>query len=237
MQMHRMRQPELVDDLRELRDDLRRGDALVAFDRLVKLVRVLPPLPRRDAARIDRLDAVGLGRPDQPSHERLRPLELARLEQIQHQLVVRHQQQRRLVHDGNVVHLLVGVLGGEDGNGGFVDRGPAHAGVQITGGERGRRHAADAGAQLRRVHELPGDALIFRNEAAGEIERAAGHVRVNVHPTGEDHHAGRVDCADAAAVRVGDDAAVVGDADVLHDAVDAVGRIVDFSARYPDHAL
>ena len=235
MQVHRMRQSELIDDLRELRDDLRRRDALVAFDRLVKLVRVFSPLPRRDAAGIDRLDAVGLGRPDHPSDERLRLLELARLEQIQHHLVVRHQQQRRLVDDGNVVQLFVGVLGGEDRDRGLVDRRPPHPGVQISGGERGRRQAADAGPELRRVHELPGDALILGNQPAGEVERAAGHVRVNVHPARENQHAGRVDRAAAAAVGVGDDPAIGGDADVLHDAFNAVGRIVDLAARYPDH--
>ena len=87
------------------------------------------------------------------------------------------------------------------------------------------------------MHELSGDALILGDEAAGEVERAPGHMRVNVHATWEDHHAGRVNRADAAPVRVGHDTAVVGNADVLHDAFDAVGRIVDFSARYPHHAL
>ena len=36
---------------------------------------------------------------------------------------------------------------------------------------------------------------------------------------------------------VGDDAAVGVDADVLHDAVDAVGRVVDPAARYPHHGV
>ena len=86
------------------------------------------------------------------------------------------------------------------------------------------------------MHELPGDALILGNQPAGEVERAAGHVRVNVHAAREDQHAGRVNRAGAAAVGVGDDTAIGGDADVLHDAFDAVGRIVDLPARYPDHA-
>ena len=87
------------------------------------------------------------------------------------------------------------------------------------------------------MHELPGDALILGDEAAGEVERAAGHVRVHVHAAREDHHAGRVDGAAGAPVRVGHDTAVVVDADVLDDAFDAVGRIVDSSARYPHHCL
>ena len=63
--------------------------------------------------------------------------------------------------------------------------------------------------------------------AAGEIEGGAGDVGVDVHAAGEDDHAGRVD--GAAAFDVGDDAAI-GDADVLDDAVDVVGGIVDFAA-------
>ena len=87
--------------------------------------------------------------------------------------------------------------------------------------------------QLRRVHELPGDALVLGDQPAREVERAAGHVRVHVHAAGKNHHAGRVDGARLPSAS-GDDAAV-GDADVLDDAVDAVGRIVDSSARYPEH--
>jgi hypothetical protein len=237
MKVHRMRQPELVHDLRQLRDDLGRGDALVPFDWLVKQTGVLPPLPRRDAARVDRLDAVGFGGPQHPAHEGLRAVELACLEQIQHHLVVRHQQQRRLVHDRDVVHLFVGVLGGQDRNSGFVDGRPAHAGIQIAGRERRRGHPPDTGAELRRVHELAGDALIFGDEPAGEVERAAGDVRVHVHAAREDDHSGGVNGAIAGAVGVGDHAAVVGDTDILHDAIDAVGRIVDLAARYPHHGL
>ena len=95
--------------------------------------------------------------------------------------------------------------------------------------------AADAAAALRRVHEL---AALRRWSsgimAAGEVERGAGDVRVDVHAAGEDDHAGRVD--GAAALDVGDDAAV-GDADVLDHAVDAVGGVVDLAAGDPQHEL
>ena len=57
-------------------------------------------------------------------------------------------------------------------------------------------------------------------------------MRVNIDAAGKDDHAGRVD--GAAAVDVGDDAAV-GDADVLDDAVDVVGGVVDFAAGDAKH--
>ena len=120
---------------------------------------------------------------------------LARLQQVQHDLVVRHQQQRGLVDDRDVVQLFVRVLGREDRDGGFVHRRPAHAGVQITGREGRGRHAAEAAAALRRVNELPRGALVFGDEAAGEVERAAGDVRVDVDAAGKhDHAASRRSC-------------------------------------------
>jgi hypothetical protein len=84
------------------------------------------------------------------------------------------------------------------------------------------------------VHELGGRALVLGREGAGEVERAAGDVRVDIDAAGEDDHAGGVD--DASAVNVGNDLAVV-DADVLDDAVDIVRGIVDFAAFDSKHGL
>ena len=74
--------------------------------------------------------------------------------------------------------------------------------------------------------------VIFGNKAAREVERAAGDVRVDIDAAGEDDHAGGVN--DATAIDVGNDLAVV-DADVLDDAVDIVGGIVDFAAGDAKH--
>ena len=69
--------------------------------------------------------------------------------------------------------------------------------------------------------------------AAGEVERAAGDVRVDIDAAGKDDHAGRVDRA-AAVDRRRRSCRIV-DAEVLDDAVDAVGGVVDFSAGDSKH--
>ena len=147
--------------LRQARDDLARRDLAVAVDRLVKLLGVLAPLPGRDAAGIDRLDAVRLGRPDQPGDDVLGPLELAGLEQVEHDLVVGHQHAAGLVDDGRVAQFLVRVLGGEDRHGRFVDRRVAHAGVEVAGGERGRRRARRCRPGERRCEASAGRLRCF----------------------------------------------------------------------------
>src|SRR5437667_7650841 len=93
-------------------------------------------------------------------------------------------------------------------------------------------HATDSGAELRPAPELTRDALVLRDEPAGEVEGPAGNVGVDVDPAGKNDHAARIDCRTA--VGSSDDAAI-SDADVFDDAVDPVGRIVDPSARYPEH--
>src|SRR5206468_731058 len=82
---------------------------LVAFHRLEQGAGVLSPLPRGDAARIDRLHAVRLGRPDHPGDDVPGPLLLARFEQIEHELVVGHEHERGLVDNRNVVQFFVRV--------------------------------------------------------------------------------------------------------------------------------
>ena len=160
------------------------------------------------------------------------PFDLAGFQQVQHDLVVGHQHEARLVDDRRVAQFFVRVLGGEDRHGGLVDGRPAHAGVQVAGRERRGRDAAEPGATVRRVHERQRPPHVFRRQPAGEVERGAGDVRVDVDAAGKDDHPGRVDRAPA--FDVGDDAAV-GDADVLDDAVDAVRRIVDLAAGNPKH--
>ena len=77
-------------------------------------------------------------------------------------------------------------------------------------------------------------AVVLRDHGAGEVEGGPGDVGVDIHPAGEDDHARGVD--GAAALDVGDDAAVA-DADVLDDAVDAVGGVVDFAAGDAKHGV
>ena len=114
-----------------------------------------------------------------------RALQFARLHQVQNDLIVRHQQERRLVDDRDVVQLLVRVLGGEDGHRRLVHSGPAHTRVEVAGRERRWCHPADAGPAFRRMDEFPRGALILRNEPACEIEGAPGNVRVDVDAAGQ----------------------------------------------------
>src|SRR5687768_13379493 len=130
------------------------------------------------------------------------------------------------------MQLFVRVFGRKDWYRSFVDRGPAHPRVQIPCREGGGGHAADSTAELLSVHELARDALVLRHEPAGEVEGPAGDMGVDVDPAGKNERAARVDCA--AAIDLSDDPALC-DADVPDYAVDPIGRIVNLSARYPDH--
>ncbi len=165
VQMERMRQLQVVDDFRQAGDDLRRRQRAVAFDGAGHGLGVLAPFPCGDASGVHRLHAVGLGGPDQPGDDVLRPLELARLEEIQHDFVVGHQHETRLVDDRRVVQLFVRVPGGKDRHRRFVDGRPAHARVQVAGRERRGRDAAQTGATLGRVHERKRAPHVFRRQA------------------------------------------------------------------------
>src|SRR5262249_8228114 len=99
------------------------------------------------------------------------------------------------------------------------------------------RQAADAGAELRCVKELARDALILGNEAAGEVEGAAGDVGVDVDAARKHHHPGRVDGAHRGSIVSRGNPAIVTNPDVLDDTVDAVGRIVHASAGNLHHSV
>ena len=126
------------------------------------------------------------------------------------------------------------MLGRKHRHRGLDDRSPAHAGVQVAGCKRGGSGSAEAGAPFRSVQERGRLPLILRRHRPGKVERGPGHMRVNVHPTGKDDHAGGVNRA--AALDLGDDPAI-GDANVSEGAIDAVGGIVDFSACYAKHGF
>ena len=235
VQVNRVRQRELVRDVGERLDDLGGRDGLVAGHHIVQSLAVLPPLPPRDAAGVHRLDAVGFRGPHLPRGDVLGPLELLVFEQVEDDLVVRHQHAAAFVDDGRVAEFLVCVLGGEEGHRGLVGGSPAHAGVHVARGEGGGRGAGQAGAALGRVEDRPRLAVLFGDQSAGEVERRPRDVGVNVHPAGEDDHAGRVDGA-RAVIDASDDLPA-GDADVLHHAVDAVLGVVDPAARDPNHVV
>src|SRR6266511_2851873 len=84
------------------------------------------------------------------------------------------------------------------------------------------------------MDERTGLPVILRGDAPGEVHRGAGDVGVDVDPAREDDHAARVDRA--AALDLGDDPAIR-DAHVLEHAVYPVRRIVDPTARYPQHGV
>ena len=234
VQVQRVRQAQVVHDAGQGRDDLRRRHLAVAGNRLEQALGVLAPLPRRDAAGVDGLHSVSLGRPDVPGRDVPRPLQLAFLDQVEQDLVVGHQDAAGLIDDGRVAQLLVGVPGREDRHGRLVHGGVAESGVEVAGDEGGRGRSADAAAAHRRADERGVAAMVLRDHGAGEVEGGAGDMGVNVHAAGENDHARRID---GAAVRhVGDDPAVR-DADVADLAVDVVGRIVDFAAFNPQHGI
>ena len=77
--------------------------------------------------------------------------------------------------------------------------------------------------------------VLLGDEPARVVAARAGEVRVDVHATGHDDHAARVERRRAGRQRR-DDAAVL-DADVAHLAVDPVGRVVDRAADDPKPAV
>ncbi len=77
--------------------------------------------------------------------------------------------------------------------------------------------------------------MVFRCHRAGEVDRSAGDMGVHVDPTGENHHASRID--GAATFEVSDKSAVVADVQITDFTVDAVCRVVNFPARDAEHAM
>ncbi len=206
---------------------------LVALDRIGQLLGVLAPFPSRHAAWIDRFDAVRFGRPDVPGDDVLGPLVLALFQQIEHDFVVGHQHQAALVDDRDVGEFFVRVPGRQHRHGGFVDRRPAHAGVQIAGGKGGRRHPANTAASSLRANEGLRAAMVLGRHRAGEVDRTAGDVRVHVDTAGKDHHPG---CIDRSPLDCRRHKLAVGDEQILDFAVDAVGWIVNGTAGDSEHA-
>src|SRR5207247_219636 len=127
-----------------------------------------------------------LGRPDVPGNDVAGAFQLAGLQQVEDDLVVGHQDAARLVDDGGVAQLLVGVPGRQDRDGGLVDRRVTQPRIEVAGHEGGRRRAADAAAADLSANEGGVAAVVFRDHRPREVEGGAGDVGVNVNPAGED---------------------------------------------------
>ena len=228
-----MRQAEFIHDAREIRHDLGRRHFAVAFDRLGEDFRILAPLPGGDATGVDGLHAVRFRRPDKPGDDVFGPFGVASFQQVQQDLVVGHQRETRLIDDRRIAEFFVGVLRTKNGDGRFHDRRVAHARIQVAGGKRGGRGSAQACAALRGcggTGRLPAGSpgsVHGRNSTPRRRHGCECPLRPGRPPCRRHQW-----CVPPSTSR---DNATVGDADILHDAIDAIGGIVNFSARYPQH--
>ena len=229
-----MRQPQVVDDSRKAGNDCCRCQMVIALDGVGEPRRVSPPLPSSDPSRVDRLNPIAFRSGDQPRDDLGRTLYIAGLQQVHHDLVVRHQHEAGLVNDGDVAQFFVRVSGRQDRYSGLIDGRPAHRCIQVAGGKGRWGRAAETGAKVPCMRERHGPSVAFRCHPPGKIQGRAGHVGVDVDSAGQDDQAARVDRA--AALDFRDDAAIR-DADVLDHAVDPVGRIVDLPTCYPEHTV
>ncbi len=176
VEMDRVRQPDFVHDFREARDDLGWRELVVAVDRLVEDTGVLSPLPRGHATRVDRLYPVPLRGPDKPCDHVPRPFEFTGLQQIQHELVVGHQDQRGFIHDRNIAEFFVGVAGGKNRHSRFIDRGPPHPRIQVPCREGRGCDAPKSHAQIGSVDKSAGLTIVFGSQPASEVECRTGNV-------------------------------------------------------------
>ena len=235
VQVQRVRQAQLVDDAGQARDDLRRRHLAVAGDRLGEPLGVLAPLPGRDAAGVDRLHAVGLGRPDVPGHDVPGPLGLAGLEQVEHDLVVGHQHAAALSTMGVSRSSSCVCLARQDRHGRLVDGGVAHAGVEVAGGEGGGRRPAEPHPPLGRVEE--------RERLAAGVSGVIARAKLSAAPATwvwTSTPPGKTTMPVASIVRPPSTSATIRpsrDADVPDLAVDAVGGVVDLPAGDPQHRV
>src|SRR5262249_60760453 len=129
----------------------------------------------------DGLPPVRLRRPDVPRQDVSGPFQLALLDQVEQDLVVGHEHAARLVHDGRVAQLLVGVPGGQDGDGRLVDGRVAEAGVEVAGDVRGWGGPADAAPADGGADEGGVPPVVLRDHRPGEVEGRAGDVGVEGH--------------------------------------------------------
>ena len=75
--------------------------------------------------------------------------------------------------------------------------------------------------------------MVFRRHRASEIDRTAGHVRMYVDAAGKNDHPRGIDRPTA--VDRGSKSTRIVDEEVFDFPVDAIGRVIDFSARNTKH--
>ena len=224
MDVHGVREPQLVPGLDERGDHPARGE-VEGPDLVVEAgdVGVALALPHLVPPGIHELRGIRLGHLQPPGERVPELLAPSLLEQPVEQQVVAHQHEKALVEDGRVVEFLQRVPRSERRHGRFHGGRVAERRIAIARRERGGNRAAGArsgepGAELHVV--LVGLGL----HLAGEVDLRAGDVAVDVDAARHHHHAGRVDAL-RVGWHVGHDLPVA-DAHILHRAVDAVGGVV-----------
>ena len=229
MDVHRVRQPEVVHRAGDRLDHLPRRDpgALVVERRHVAVA----ALPHLDAAGIDELDAVAARRLQVPG-DRLAHARRLGADELEERQVVAHQHEEGGVDHRRVADLGQRVAGSERRRGGLDDGRVAEQRVAVAGGERRGHGPAGAGPHDRGALDDVGAVLLGRELARG-VDRRPGDVGVDVDPARHDDHPVGVDRAGVGG-HVVDDLAVL-HADVALLAGDAVGGVVDAAAGDPQH--
>ena len=232
--MERMRDAELQEPARERQDDVARRDAVIDV-LLVEVQPALVELEGADAARIDHLHRDSLRGVHGPGDVVLDLLEVALFrDRAQHEVVAAEHDERALVEERCVSQLEMRLARVGRQHRGFEAGGVAHLGVAIAGNHRGGQRVPRAGARERGVCDLV-VLVVLRHQRARDRDLAAADVGVRVDGARHDDLAAEVVLlVDARFRRRGHDAAV-GDVDVAHLAVHAIGRVVQFSARQLDH--
>src|SRR5207245_1670011 len=129
---------------------------------------------------------------------------------------------------GSVVKFFVSVPRSQRRDGRIESRRVAEAGVEIAGGERAGHTAGRAGTRQGRAANRRGLALVLRPHFAGDVDFGPSNVRMHVDAARHDHEARGVENLVWLDFRYGwrRNDLVVLDPNILHDAVDTIGRVV-----------
>ncbi len=190
-------------------------------------------LPDLDAAGIDELWGKPLCGRQQPPDERLELLRFLLLQRLHDVMVVAHEDVKTLVDAGRVLKLLVRVAGAERRNRGVERSRISHTGILVAGGKRAGHAAHRAAVRERCAVEHLAFAFLLGPHFASHVHLGAGDVAVHVDAARHHDHAASIDLAIGANGRIarrGDDLAV-GNPQIAHFAIDAVGRVVKRALR------
>src|SRR3989337_8893 len=114
---------------------------------LIQALDILPIFPLLDAPGIDELESEPLEGMEEPRHIPLDLLQVARLEVLQDELVVPHQEITPLVYHRDVVQLLMGVPGPDGRRRRLHDCRIPELRIEVSGGEGGGNREPDARSQ------------------------------------------------------------------------------------------